>query len=129
MRATLIAMTLLFMFAFTGIAVAGIPVGNIDSKLSDMEDRLAAQEQKVMTLEQRSDQLETSNTDLMSQTGYAPIGMVTFLFGAFCALWAQNTGRSAVGWFFLGLFFNVFTVLALLVKNSDDNAQNKASTT
>lgn len=47
-------------------------------------------------------------------------GAVLFLFGAFCALWAQNTGRSAWLWFFLGLFFSVITVIVLLSKNSGD---------
>ena len=46
--------------------------------------------------------------------------LVSILFGAFCALWAQNTGRSAWGWFFLGLLFSVITVVVLLVKNSSD---------
>ena len=45
-----------------------------------------------------------------------------FLFGAFCALWAQNTGRSAWLWFFMGLFFSVITVIVLLYKNSNDKA-------
>ena len=48
-------------------------------------------------------------------------GPVLVLFGAFCALWAQNTGRSASAWFFLGLFFSVITVLVLLSKNSRDH--------
>lgn len=50
----------------------------------------------------------------------AGTGGAVLLFGAFCALWAQNTGRSAWLWFFLGLFFNVITVIVLLVKNSND---------
>lgn len=32
-----------------------------------------------------------------------------------CVLWAQDTGRSAWLWFFLGLLFSVITVLVLLV--------------
>ena len=48
-------------------------------------------------------------------------GPVLVLFGAFCALWAQNTGRSAWAWFFLGLFFSIITVLVLLSKNSRDH--------
>ncbi len=52
-------------------------------------------------------------------------GFVFFLFGAFCALWAQNSGRSAWLWFFLGLFFSVFTVLFLLTKNSNDNFEKR----
>jgi hypothetical protein len=47
-------------------------------------------------------------------------GGAAFLCGAFCALWAQNTGRNAWLWFFVGLFFNVVTVLVLLYKNSKD---------
>ena len=47
-------------------------------------------------------------------------GGVLFLFGAFCALWAQNTNRNAWLWFFLGLIFSVITVLVLLVKNAED---------
>src|SRR5215203_2899565 len=45
-------------------------------------------------------------------------GAVAFLFGAFCALWAQNTGRNPWTWFFLGLLFSVITVLVLLSKNA-----------
>ncbi|MCH7796902.1 MAG: hypothetical protein IID28_00465 [Planctomycetes bacterium] len=48
----------------------------------------------------------------------ASAGLVIFLFGAFCALWAQNTGRNAWLWFFIGVFFNFVTVLVLLSKNS-----------
>jgi hypothetical protein len=47
-------------------------------------------------------------------------GAALFLFGVFCALWAQNTGRNAWLWFFLGLFCNVITVIVLLSKNSTD---------
>jgi hypothetical protein len=48
-------------------------------------------------------------------------GLVLILFGAFCALWAQNTGRSAWLWFFLGVFFSIITIFFLLTKNSNDN--------
>lgn len=41
-----------------------------------------------------------------------------FLSGIFCALWAQNTGRNAWLWFFLGVFFNAIILLVLLYKNS-----------
>ena len=52
-------------------------------------------------------------------------GAALFLFGVFCALWAQNTGRNAWLWFFLGLFFSVITVIVLLSKNSDDLARRR----
>jgi len=51
---------------------------------------------------------------------HAEEGFGSFLFGAFCALWAQNTGRNPWLWFFLGLVFSVITVLVLLSKNADD---------
>lgn len=45
---------------------------------------------------------------------YASVGLVFFLFGIFCAYWAQTTGRNAWLWFFLGLFFASITGLVLL---------------
>ena len=48
---------------------------------------------------------------------YAPVGLVMFLFGIFCAYWAQQTRRSSWLWFFLGLMFGPITGVALLVKN------------
>jgi hypothetical protein len=70
--------------------------------------------QRVTQLEGRVSTLEQKITSLGDQ------GLVLFLFGAFCALWAQNTGRSSWLWFFLGLFFSVITVLVLLSKNAQD---------
>ena len=70
-----------------------------------------AQQPAVQTLEQRVDTLENDMEDLASG------GLLMFLFGCFCALWAQNNGRSSWGWFFLGLFFGPITAVVLLVKN------------
>lgn len=58
---------------------------------------------------------------------HADEGVAVFLFGAFCALWAQNTSRNPWLWFFLGLFFNVITVLVLLSKNSNDKLPTRAA--
>jgi len=74
-------------------------------------------DRRIAELERRIENLPTP-----IQT-HGPDGAAIFLFGAFCALWAQNTGRSAWLWFFLGLFFSVITVIVLLVKNSNDRAQ------
>ncbi len=51
---------------------------------------------------------------------YATVGFVTFLFGIFCAYWAQTTKRSPWAWFFLGLLFGPITGVVLLHKNSKD---------
>ena len=73
-----------------------------------------AEPQRVNQLEVRVSTLERK----IRQVGAN--GLVLFLFGAFCALWAQQSGRSGWLWFFLGLFFSVITVLVLLAKNSGD---------
>ena len=74
---------------------------------------------RISQLEQRIDGLDRKVTDAGAS------GLVLFLFGAFCALWAQNTGRSAWLWFFLGMFFNVITIFFLLTKNSNDNFEKR----
>ncbi len=50
-------------------------------------------------------------------------GALVLLFGAFCALWAQNTGRNPWLWFFLGVMFHVVAVLVLLAKNAEDRSR------
>jgi hypothetical protein len=64
-------------------------------------------EGRVQSLERQVDRLATTS-------------LVLFLYGVFCALWAQRTNRSAWGWFFLGLFFGPFTTIVLLSKNAQD---------
>ncbi len=80
-----------------------------------------ANDSSVQQLDGRVDQLELQVNRLRNELREnVSTGGLAVLFGAFCALWAQNTGRSPWLWFFLGLFFSVFTVLVLLYKNSTD---------
>lgn len=72
-------------------------------------------EDRVQDLERQVDRLATT-------------GLVLFLFGVFCAFWAQETGRSAWGWFFLGLFFGPVTTIVLLAKNSKKRAETDSKT-
>ncbi len=51
---------------------------------------------------------------------YASTGLVFYLFGLFCAYWAQTTGRGAWRWFFLGWFFAPITGIVLVSKNAAD---------
>jgi hypothetical protein len=51
---------------------------------------------------------------------YASVAYVNFLFGIFCAYWAQSTRRSAWLWFFMGFLFGPFTGIFLAAKNADD---------
>lgn len=69
---------------------------------------------RVNQLEHRVSSLEQKTRQVADQS------LVLILFGAFCALWAQNTGRSAWLWFFLGLVFSFITVFVVLWKNSGD---------
>src|SRR5215207_937565 len=83
----------------------------------------AAQEDvqnRVDQLSSRLDRLESSQRQPVREVHRDAGGGALFLFGAFCALWAQNSNRNPWLWFFLGLFFNVITVLVLLAKNADD---------
>jgi hypothetical protein len=73
---------------------------------------------RLQNVTQRVSDLETKEHQLMEQREVG--GGLAFLFEVFCALWAQNTNRSAWLWFFLGVFFNVITVIFLLYKNSRD---------
>jgi hypothetical protein len=77
-----------------------------------IERRLADLEQSVAALRAPAQQ-------------HGPSAGVLFLFGAFCALWAQNTNRSAWLWFFLGLLFSVLAVLVLLAKNAEDRSSRQ----
>lgn len=80
-----------------------------------------ANDQSVQQLDGRVDQLETQVNRLRNDVrDNVSTGGVAVLFGAFCALWAQNTGRNPWLWFFLGLIFSVIAVLVLLYKNSND---------
>ncbi|MCB1561748.1 MAG: hypothetical protein KDI75_11760 [Xanthomonadales bacterium] len=44
-------------------------------------------------------------------------GLIAFLFGVFCAHWAQNTNRNPWLWFFFGFFLPPIAGLVLLYKN------------
>jgi len=79
-----------------------------------LDRRVAEIESRVAELQSRIASIPTSVQSHSSDGG------VLFLFGAFCALWAQNTNRNAWLWFFFGLIFSVITVLVLLAKNSGD---------
>jgi len=42
--------------------------------------------------------------------------LTLILFAFFCAWWAKTSGRSSSLWFVLGLFFHIFTAIALIIK-------------
>jgi len=91
--------------------------------VDQLEHRVRQLESDVNRLKSENRELERTQSKLLEDSGN--VGVVLFLFGVFCALWAQNTGRNAWLWFFLGLFFNIIAVLVLLNKNSYDRRNAK----
>lgn len=96
-----------------GFSLLALPTLSAQNPAEQNSMRLQQLEQRTSELDKRIRQIQTN------QTG-AATGAIAYLFGAFCALWAQNTNRNAWLWFFLGLFFSVITVIFLLIKNSKD---------
>ena len=58
----------------------------------------------------------------MESGEFASVALVHFLFGIFCAYWAQTTGRSPWRWFLLGFLFAPITGVILLRENGRRNS-------
>ena len=84
--------------------------------IPDLRRDLAASQSEVQQLKA---QLAATNAKIDRIDADADLGTLLFI-GVFCALWAQYSHRNAWLWFFLGVFFNVITLLVLLFKNSRD---------
>jgi hypothetical protein len=56
---------------------------------------------------------------------YASVALVQFLFGIFCAYWAQTTQRNPWLWFFLGWLFAPITGIVLMYKNTKEAPAEK----
>jgi hypothetical protein len=63
----------------------------------------------------------------MENGNFASVALVHFLFGIFCAYWAQTTNRNPWVWFFLGFFFAPITGLVLLSENRKKSSDNEGS--
>ncbi len=102
---------------FIGIMLATVVVPAACLGVSASEENL---NRRIDQLEIRVGQVASEpRTNTIIQQDHAA-GATLVLFGAFCALWAQNTNRNAWFWFFMGFCFSVITVLVLLWKNSED---------
>jgi hypothetical protein len=103
--------------AMIGAFQTGEARGQLDPSVRIVQEQRANHEGRISALE-RDVQLLNEKVKNPQDTG-----LVLFLFGTVCALWAQNTGRNPWLWFFLGMFFNVVTALVLLYKNAQDRRQ------
>lgn len=106
---------ILLNFCITGNAQAYQE--NVSEKVT-LEERVQRLESELSG-KQEQQQQELNNLKNQVST-YAPMGMLLFLFGGVCALWAQSTGRSAWAWFFAGLFLSVLALIVVLSTNSND---------
>ena len=79
----------------------------------------------MRTFAQQSLELRVSKLESKVSNDHEDVGFAVFICAAFLALWAQNTGRNAWLWFFLGLFFSVITVFVMLYKNSEDKKKGE----
>jgi fatty acid desaturase len=87
------------------------PAAASDPRRQDTDSRITSLQRRVNELEARVER---------SEEAAAAAGIAVFVIACVCALWAQNTRRSAWLWFFLGLFFHVITLVVLLNKNASD---------
>ncbi|MBN4003245.1 hypothetical protein [Nostoc sp. LPT] len=93
---------------------------NLESQIANLESQVTSLKNEVSNLEYLKYQVYNLEDDVR-QVG----GIAVFCIGAFCALSAQNTGRNAWLWFFLGIFFAPITVIVLLTKNSADKRSQR----
>jgi hypothetical protein len=89
----------------------------VPGRLESLELKLRVQELQIAEL-----QAEAKRADQR-----APVSLVLLLYAGFCALWARNSGRGPVAWFFLGLVFNVVAMGFLLFYNKKDREVEEAA--
>jgi hypothetical protein len=100
----------------------------LDQRLTDMERKLTRVEQEASSAQRAANLAAREANQAQRVAGNAAsYGAVAFLFGVFCALWAQNTGRNAWLWFFLGLIFIGLAAIVLLYKNSVDRSEARTA--
>lgn len=92
--------------------------GNCQANSTDLSAETQAQIQhlqlELSALAKK--QADTSSEVSTLQNKVTNNGLALLFFAFFCAWWAKSTGRSALLWFFLGIFFNIITAIVLVVK-------------
>lgn len=94
----------------TGAAVSTQEHQELRAQVLQLENRLNDLESQLSLRERSADKMPIGTT----------AGALSMLFGAFCALWAQNTRRNTFGWFVIGALGTVLAVLAVLWNNHYD---------
>lgn len=94
------------------------------SKPAALQQEVTKLKSQVKVLKDRISVLSAKSKSNWPDHSEVSTGGIAILFGAFCALWAQNTRRNALLWFLCGVFFSVIAVLILLYKNSKTNRKS-----
>ncbi|MEM9446513.1 MAG: hypothetical protein AAGA18_14300 [Verrucomicrobiota bacterium] len=102
---------LTFLLALTVLGSAQ-PWKSKNKHSSVSKDRITALEEKVERLEGRIEKP-------LWVTG------ILFLYASVAAIWAQSTDRNAKKWFILGALLNVVTMIAIIMINIRDKANQK----
>lgn len=127
--------TLIFGVLAICLGLSAVPAGAQEGTQTDnLRRRVSRLEREVTALENdvRRAQAENQAAELRVEAmreDFSSEGLVLFLVGCFCALWAQNTGRNPWLWFFLGFCFHLITMLFLLAKNARDRRAGEAAET
>lgn len=85
-------------------------------------------EEKILTASERAEQLRMQSSldhDQAKIRNIVNLVCLMFLFGAFCAIWAQNTARNPLLWFVAGACFTFVTVGVILRKNAKRHHRRK----
>ena len=97
-----------------------------DQRLRGLQSDVQRLQREIRSLQSEVSRLRRHQPRTTPVRDDPAIGATLLLCGAFCALWAQNTGRSPWLWFFAGLLFNVITIFVLLAKNAEDHHKKAA---
>ena len=79
------------------------------------------QSEKIMLLTKKVNELESKLSSLSYDTEkleeeFNRSALAVLFFAFFSAWWAKSTGRSALLWFVLGIFFNFITAIVIVCK-------------
>jgi hypothetical protein len=109
--------------SITFLILAGFILCNYDFCVAQQSsadtEQIATLSQEVKKLQSQVAELKANDKSNSKRNILISTSSLAFLFGGFCALWAQNTKRNAWLWFFAGLIFTGVAVLVLLYKNSE----------
>ena len=98
---------LLFLLSFGATANVKLAEPDLNLKIEQLSNRVNYFESMI----------HDNKTEIQTLTEAVTNNAFTlFMFAFFCAWWAKSTGRSALGWFFLGLIFHVLTAIVLVSK-------------